>query len=71
MTQFQHPKINLVAKKLVTGVPELPLGQMWSLDDVTISLSQAISQLFSSYPPSAEFCHVSELTIQKKPRSHA
>ena len=46
--------------------PELPLGQMSSPDDVTISLLQAISQLFSSYSPSGEFCQVSELTIQKK-----
>ena len=51
---------------LLVTRPELPLGQMLSLDDVTISLLQAISQLFSSYPPSGEFCQVSELTIQKK-----
>ena len=47
--------------------PELPLDQMsLSPDDVTISLLQAISQLFLSYPPSGEFCQVSKLTIQKK-----
>ena len=39
---------------------------MSSPDDVTISLLQAIFQLFWSYPPSGEFCQVSELTIQKK-----
>ena len=37
-----------------------------SADDIIISLLQAISQLFSSYPPSGEFCQVSELTIQTK-----
>ena len=51
---------------LLVTRPELPLGQMLSPDDVTISLLQAISQLFSSYPPSGEFCQVSELTIQTK-----
>ena len=35
-----------------------------SADDVTISQLQAISQLFSSYPPSGAFCQVSKLTIQ-------
>ena len=35
-----------------------------SADDVIISQLQAISQLFSSYPPSGAFCQVSKLTIQ-------
>ena len=35
-----------------------------SADDVIISQLQAISQLFSSYPPSGGFCQVSKLTIQ-------
>ena len=39
---------------------------MSSPDDVIINQLQAISQLFSSYPPSGEFCQVSELTIQTK-----
>ena len=30
-----------------------------SVDDVIISQLQAISQVFSSYPPSGEFCQVS------------
>ena len=46
--------------------PEILLCQMSSPDDVIISQLQAISQLFSSYPPLGEFCQVSELTIQKK-----
>ena len=41
-----------------------PLGQLLTPDDVTISQLQAISQLFSSYPPSGAFCQVSKLTIQ-------
>ena len=41
-----------------------PLSQLLSPDDVTISQLQAISQLFSSYPPSGAFCQVSKLTIQ-------
>ena len=32
-------------------------------DDVIISQLQAISQVFLSYPPSGEFCQVSELII--------
>ena len=36
--------------------PKLSLGQLLSPDDVIISQLQAISQLFSSYPPSGEFC---------------
>ena len=36
---------------------------MSSPDGVILSQLQAISQLFSSYPPSEEFCQVSELTI--------
>ena len=43
-----------------------PLGQSLSPNDVTISQLQAISQLFSSYPPSGPFCQVSKLTIQKE-----
>ena len=35
-----------------------------SADDVIISQLQAISQLFSSYPPLGAFCQVSKLTIQ-------
>ena len=35
-------------------------GQLSSPDDVIISQLQAISQLFSSYPPSGEFCQVGE-----------
>ena len=35
-----------------------------SADDVIISQSWAISQLFASYPPSGAFCQVSKLTIQ-------
>ena len=35
-----------------------------SADDVIIGQLQAISQLFSSYPPSGAFCQVSKLTIQ-------
>ena len=38
-------------------------GQLSSPDDVIISQLQAISQLFSSYPPSGGFCQVSELTV--------
>ena len=40
------------------------LGQLLSPDDVTISQLQAISKLFSSYPPSETFCQVSTLTIR-------
>ena len=43
-----------------------PLGQLLSPNDVSISQLQAISQLFSSYPPSGAFCQVSKLTIQKE-----
>ena len=43
-----------------------PLGQLLSPNDVTISQLQAISQLFSSYPPSGASCQVSKLTIQKE-----
>ena len=39
-------------------------GELLSPDDVTISQLQAISHLFSSYPPSGAFCQVSKLTIQ-------
>ena len=46
--------------------PKLPLGLLSSPDDVIISQLQAISQLFSSYPPSGAFCQVSKLTIQKE-----
>ena len=46
--------------------PPGPLGQFLSPNDVTISQLQAISQLFSSYPPSGAFCRVSKLTIQKE-----
>ena len=35
--------------------PKLPLGLLSSPDDVIISQLQAISQLFSSYPPSGAF----------------
>ena len=41
-------------------------GQLSSPDDVIISQLQAISQLFSSYPPSGGFCQVSELTVYTK-----
>ena len=41
-------------------------GQLSSPDDVIISQLQAISQLFSSYPPSGGFCRVSELTVYTK-----
>ena len=37
-----------------------------SADDVIISQLQAISQVFSSYPLSGEFCQVSELTIHEE-----
>ena len=37
-----------------------------SADDVIISQLQAISQVFSSYPPSGEFCQVSYLTIHEQ-----
>ena len=37
-----------------------------SADDVIISQLQAISQFFSSYPPSGGFCQVSELTVETK-----
>ena len=37
-----------------TQTPD-PLSQLLSLDDVTISQLQAISQLFSSYPPQEHF----------------
>ena len=33
-----------------------PPRMMFSANDVIISQLQAISQLFSSYPPSGEFC---------------
>ena len=46
--------------------PKLPLGLLSSPDDVIISQLQAISQLFSSYPPSGAFCQASKLTIQKE-----
>ena len=37
-----------------------------SADDVIISQLQAISQVFSSYSPTGDFCQVSELTIHEK-----
>ena len=46
--------------------PKLPLGLLSSPDDVIISQLQAISQLFSSNPPSGAFCQVSKLTIQRE-----
>ena len=46
--------------------PKLPLGLLSSPDVVIISQLQAISQLFSSYPPSGAFCQVSKLTIQRE-----
>ena len=46
--------------------PKLPLGLLSSPNDVIISQLQAISQLFSSNPPSGAFCQVSKLTIQRE-----
>ena len=37
-----------------------------SVDDVIISQLQAISQVFSSYPPSGLHCQVSELIIYEE-----
>ena len=39
---------------------------MSSTDDVILSQLQAMSQLFSLYPPSREFCQVSELTFHEE-----
>ena len=53
-----------VGNYIQTSADDVPLGQLSSPDDVIISQLWAISQLFSSYPPSRAFCQVSKLTIQ-------
>ena len=60
---LKHP---LAFSVLSVSRPVLPLEQMSSPDDVILSQLQAISQLFSPYPPSGRFCQVSELTIHEE-----